>query len=76
MKIENIVHVLGRGYIFIGEPEKEVHLGDKIRIEDAEFEVRGVEGATCTKMVGLVLSPNKSAYITIQKGDEVEIISN
>jgi len=75
MKIEKVIDVSGRGFVFIGTPNKEVRCGDKIMIGNASFKITGIESASNTKRKGFILSPNKLAYINIQKGDEVEIVS-
>jgi len=75
MKIEDVVYVRGRGYVFLGEPEKDICINDKVQIDGAEFEVRGIERIKYVKSVGLILSPNNIAYVTIQPGDEIKIIS-
>ena len=75
MKILDIVHVIGRGYIFIGQPDAAIHIGDKMRFNDQEFNISGIEISPGAKSVGLVLSHSEAAYKIIHKGDEVEIIS-
>ncbi len=75
MKIVDIVYVIGRGFIFIGEPEKVVHVGDKIRFDDHEFEISGVERLQYHKNVGLMLKHSDSAHDIIHKGDEIEVIN-
>lgn len=75
MKVIDIVHVTGRGYVFLGEPEKAIHVGDKIRFSDHEFEVRGIERLSHCKRIGLMLAHSQTAHDIIHKGDEVKIIN-
>lgn len=75
MKILDIVHVIGRGYIFIGQPDAAIHIGDKMRFNDQEFNISGIEISPGAKSVGLVLSHSEAAYKIIHKGDKVEIIN-
>lgn len=74
MKIIDIVHVIGRGYIFVGQPDAAIHIGDKMRYNGQEFNIYGIERGPGIKSVGLLISNSEVAYKTIQKGDEVEII--
>jgi hypothetical protein len=75
MKIIDIVHVVGRGYIFIGQPDAAIHIGDKMRYNGQEFNICGIEKTHISKKVGLVLSHSEAAYEAIHIGDEVEIIA-
>lgn len=76
MKIIDIAHVVGRGYIFIGQHDAAIHIGDKMRYNGQEFNISGIEISSGAKSVGLVLSHSEAAYKIIHKGDEVEIINN
>lgn len=70
MKVEDIVRVLGRGYVVVTTPETEIHVGDIITIDGTEFTVRGVEGMRHIKSVGLVLAPNTEVG-NKKVGDEI-----
>lgn len=72
MKIIDIAHVVGRGYIFIGQHDAAI----KMRYNGQEFNISGIEISPGAKSVGLVLSHSEAAYKIIHKGDEVEIINN
>ena len=74
MKVDNVVQVIGRGYVFIGVPDTVVHIGDKVSVKDYMFEVRGIEGWEYIKRKGILLSPNTIAGEIIKKGDEIEFI--
>ena len=76
MIIDDIVHVLGKGYIFICTPNKEIHINDLVNANGTNFRVTGIEDITHTQTVGLVLSPNVIAFMSIKKSDNVEIIHN
>lgn len=73
MEVKNKVKVLGRGCVIIVEPNCEIHLSDKIRCGENEFEIIGIEGISFMKTVGLLLRPNDIADNTISVGDEIEI---
>ena len=69
MKVDDVVQVVGRGYVFIGVPETEVNIGDKVSVKEHVFEIRGIESWEFIKRKGFVLSPNTIAGEFIKKGD-------
>ena len=73
MKVDDVVRVMGRGYVFCGEPDREVHVGLKVRKDDAVFNIIGVERLSHIKRIGLVLSPNTMAGEMIKPRDDIEI---
>lgn len=63
-RIINVVKVLGRGNIIVCNNE-DLHVGDSIRINNTEFEIRAIEGSMTlmvsprpSKTIGIILYPN------------------
>ena len=76
MKVEDIVRVVGRGYIICSHLDDEVvRVGDKVTAGDTEFRVRGIEKWQYSKAVGLLLSPNDLVPEHFVIGDEIVIIN-
>ena len=74
MTVDDVVQVIGRGYVFLGVPETDVHIGDKVSVKEHVFEVRGIEGWEFIKRKGFLLSPNAIAGEVIKKRDKIEFI--
>lgn len=74
IKINDIVKVLGRGYVFVGEDAMEIHVGNKLKIQDKLFNISGVERVSHMKSVGLVLSHSDEAKDLCKIGDYVEVV--
>lgn len=75
MRISDIVHVTGRGYVFLGipDPGEELHSGDTvvIRGRSDQYEISAVERLTWVKTIGIILRPNQEAAKLICIGDEI-----
>lgn len=75
MRISDIVHVTGRGYVFLGIPDtgEEFHSGDTvvIRGRSDRYEISAVERLTWVKTIGIILRPNQEAAKQICIGDEI-----
>lgn len=75
MKVEDIVQVVGRGYIVCSHMDgRTIRVGDKVMAGDTEFEVRGIERWLYSKSIGLILSPNTSLPGCFRIGDEIKFI--
>lgn len=75
MKVIDVIYVTGRGFVFLLDVnDPTIKVGDKLKVEDAEFEIKGVERMPYMSHMAVIPSPNASAYTTIYPGDEVEIV--
>lgn len=74
IKINEIVKVLGRGYVFVGEDAMDIHVGNKLKIQDKLFNISGVERVSHMKSVGLVISHSDEAKDLCKIGDYVEVV--
>ena len=76
MKIEDVVRVIGRGYVFLSTMDDEtvVCCGDTLCVGGGEFKIVGIEMMEHSKHIGFILSPNDAAHDTIRVGDDIEII--
>lgn len=76
MKVEDIVRVVGRGYIVCSHLDNEViHIGDIVKAGNTEFRIRGIEKWQYSKAVGLLMSPNDLVPEHFGIGDKIVIIN-
>ncbi len=77
MEVIDKVYVIGRGNIVIVDDIRDVHLhiNDKVKVRDLQFEVVGVEFAEHIKQGGLILRPNDKVE-EIKINDKIEKVMN
>jgi hypothetical protein len=71
MKVLDVIHVTGRGWVVVCDEDDELTCGDIVCVKDREFTINGIEKATNISQVGFVLSPNNKVKKNIAIGDSV-----
>ena len=74
MRVVDVIHVTGRGWVVVCDEDDELICGDVI-VNDAgkEFTIKGVEKATNVSQVGFILSPNNEVIDNIAIGDSLYV---
>ena len=73
MNVIDKVRVIGRGNIVVVDNIKEypLHINDKVRVRDLQFEIRGIEFSEYMRHGGLILRPNDKVE-EIKINDKIE----
>lgn len=77
MEIVDKVYVIGRGNIVVVDNIREcpLHINDKVRVRDLQFEITGIEFAEHMRHGGLILRPNDKVE-EIKINDKIEKVMN
>ena len=77
MEVIDKVYVIGRGNIVVVDDVKKqpIHVHDKVKVRDLQFEVVGVEFSQYMKQGGLILRPNNKVE-EIKINDKIEKVMN
>ena len=73
MKVVDVIHVTGRGWVVVCDEDNELICGDIVCVKDREFTIKGVEKATNVSQVGFILSPNNEVIDNIAIGDSLYV---
>ena len=73
MKVEDMVYVIERGNIIVTDLEDNIplHINDKLKISDNGFEITGIEMASHSKRIGLILRPNPTVKEAVKIKDDI-----
>lgn len=75
MKVVDVIHVTGRGWVVVCDEDDELICGDVVGVKgkDNKFTIDGIEKATNLSQVGFVLSPNNEVIDNIAIGDSLYV---
>lgn len=73
MKVVDVIHVIGRGWVVICNEDNDLICGDIVTVNDKKFTVVGIEKATFVNQMGYVLSPNNEVKDNIVVGSDLYI---
>ena len=79
MILTDIITVIGRGNIIVCDDKSELknkHVGDKVVINNTQFEIIGIESCTHMKSRGLILRPNSIVKDVVHVNDTVTIVKD